>query len=92
MVTNKVLLETSVTCPHRHHPAVMAQRLATIDHFSGGRIIFGLGAGDAINLETFNIEWKRPVSKLIEYVEIMRRLWSGETFSHARARSPVSVI
>ena len=82
MVTNKVLLGTSVTCPHRYHPAVMAQRLATIDHFSGGRIIFGLGAGDAINLETFNIEWKRPVSKLIEYVEIMRRLWSGETFSH----------
>ena len=60
----------------------MAQRLATIDHFSGGRVIFGLGAGEAINLDPFNIEWRKPVSKLVEYVEIMRQLWGEEPFSH----------
>jgi len=34
MVTKRVLLGTSVTDPHRYHPAVLAQRLATIDQFS----------------------------------------------------------
>ncbi|NVL91321.1 MAG: LLM class flavin-dependent oxidoreductase [Desulfobacterales bacterium] len=82
MVTKKVNLGTAVTCPHRHHPAVFAQRLATIDHFSKGRIILGLGAGDAINLDPFNIDWHKPVSKLVEYVEIMRKLWAGERFSY----------
>jgi len=82
MVTSKVHLGTCVTDPHRHHPAVMAQRLATIDHFSGGRVILGLGAGDAINLDTFKIEWRKPVSKLVEYVDVIRQLWAGEPFSH----------
>jgi len=82
MVTKRVLLGTCVTDPHRHHPAVMAQRLATIDQFSGGRVILGLGAGDAINLNPFGINWNKPVSKLVEAVEIMRRLWAGETFSY----------
>jgi alkanesulfonate monooxygenase SsuD/methylene tetrahydromethanopterin reductase-like flavin-dependent oxidoreductase (luciferase family) len=82
VVTKKAFLGTCVTDPHRHHPAVMAQRLATIDQFSSGRVILGLGAGDAINLDSFNIDWKKPVSKLVEFVTIMRKLWSGETVSH----------
>ncbi|MFH1180278.1 MAG: LLM class flavin-dependent oxidoreductase [Candidatus Bathyarchaeota archaeon] len=67
MVTNTARLGTCVTDPHRHHPAVLAQRLATIDHFSNGRVILGLGAGNAVNLDTFNIDWERPVSKLEEF-------------------------
>lgn len=82
MVTKRVLLGTCVTDPHRYHPAVLAQRLATIDQFCGGRTILGLGAGDAINLDPFGIDWSKPVSKLVEAVKIMRRLWAGETFSY----------
>jgi len=82
MVTNTARLGTCVTDPHRHHPAMLAQRLATIDHFSNGRVILGLGAGDAVNLDTFNIDWEKPVSKLEEYFHILKMLWSGEKFSH----------
>jgi len=82
IVTKRVLLGTCVTDPHRYHPAVLAQRLATIDQFSNGRVILGLGAGDAINLDPFGINWNKPVSKLVEAVKIMRRLWTGETFSY----------
>jgi len=82
MVTNKVFLGTCVTDPHRYHPAVLAQRLATIDQFSNGRVILGLGAGDAINLEPFQIEWNKPVSRLVEAVKVMRRLWAGEKFNY----------
>jgi alkanesulfonate monooxygenase SsuD/methylene tetrahydromethanopterin reductase-like flavin-dependent oxidoreductase (luciferase family) len=82
VTTKRVLLGTCVTDPHRHHPAVLAQRIATVDRISAGRVILGLGAGEAMNLELFGIEWKRPVSKLVEAVTIMRRLWAGETFSY----------
>lgn len=82
LTAKRVLLGTCVTDPHRQHPAVLAQRLATIDQIAGGRIILGLGAGAAMNLEPFGIEWNKPVSKLVEAVKIMRRLWAGERFSY----------
>jgi len=82
MTTKRVFLGTSVTDPHRYHPAVLAQRLATIDQVSGGRVILGLGAGMAMDLEPFGIEWNKPVSRLVEAVDIMRRLWTAETFSY----------
>lgn len=82
MVTKKVLLGTCVTDPHRYHPAVLAQRIATVDQVSAGRVIFGLGAGEAMNLKPFGIDWAKPVSKLVESVTIMRKLWSGESFSY----------
>jgi len=82
MVTKSALLGTCVTDPHRHHPAVLAQRLATLDQLSGGRVILGLGAGEAMNLDPFGIERNKPVSKLVEAVTIMRKLWTGETVDY----------
>lgn len=80
--TEKAALGTCVSDPHRYHPAVLAQKVATVDQISGGRAILGLGAGEAMNLEPFGIEWKKPVSKLIEAVTIMRRLWAGEMLNY----------
>jgi len=82
LATKRILLGTCVTDIHRYHPAVLAQKLATLDQVSGGRFILGLGAGVAMNLEPFGIEWKKPVSKLAEAVKIMRRLWAGERFDY----------
>ena len=82
VVTEKAVLGTCVSDPHRYHPAVLAQKVATVDRISGGRVILGLGAGEAMNLEPFGIEWKNPVSKLIEAVTIMRKLWAGEVLNH----------
>jgi 5,10-methylenetetrahydromethanopterin reductase len=80
--TEKAALGTCVSDPHRCHPAVLAQKVATVDQISGGRVILGLGAGEAMNLEPFGIRWKRPVSKLIEFVTIIRMLWSGEMLNY----------
>ncbi len=82
VVTEKATLGTCVTDVHRYHPAVLAQKVATVDRISNGRAILGLGAGEAMNLDPFGIEWDKPVSKLIEAVTIMRRLWSGNVLDH----------
>ena len=77
--TEKVKLITGVTCPHRRHPAILAQTAATIDQLSDGRLIMGIGPGESMNLDPFGIEWKRPVSKLVEFVDVMRKLWRSDS-------------
>jgi 5,10-methylenetetrahydromethanopterin reductase len=47
MVTDRVLLETTVTNPVTRHPAAVAGAIATIDVLSTGRSVLGLGRGDS---------------------------------------------
>lgn len=82
IATKRVTVGTCVTDPHRYHPAVLAQRIATVDQVSAGRVILGLGAGEAMNLEPFGIEWDSPVSKLVEATTIMRKLWTEDISSY----------
>jgi len=80
--TENALLGTYVSDPHRFHPAVLAQKVATVDQISNGRAILGLGAGESMNLDPFGIKWNKPVSRLIEAVKIIRKFWSGEVFDY----------
>lgn len=82
ILTSRALLGTCVSDPHRYNPAVLAQKVATVDNLSGGRAILGLGAGEAMNLEPFGINWKRPVSKLVEFITLVRKLWTGEVLNY----------
>ncbi len=82
VTTERVLLGTSVSDPHRRHPAVLAQTVATVDQLSGGRVLLGLGAGEAMNLDPFGIKWDRPVSRLEEAIRVMRALWSGDVVDY----------
>jgi len=43
--TTSAKLGTSILVAGNHWPASLAQRLATIDHLSGGRLLVGLGVG-----------------------------------------------
>lgn len=73
--TKNIDLGTIVTCPHRRHPAVLAQTVATLDLLSNGRIILGIGAGEPLTLAPFGIPHDKPVSKLQEAVKLIKRLW-----------------
>lgn len=76
MQTERVLFGTHVSPPHGRHPAIFANMLATIDQISRGRVILGLGAGEAMHLDPFGIEWNKPVSRMKETIEVMRKLWT----------------
>lgn len=78
MKTRRVVFGTAVSDPHRGHPAVLAQRIATIDRLARGRIILGLGSGESMNLDPFGIPWDRRVRRLQETVAILRGLWDSE--------------
>jgi len=68
----------SVSDPHRMHPAVLAQRLATVDNLSKGRVFIALGVGESMNLDPYGIPWDRPYTRLKEAMEVMKALWSGK--------------
>ena len=76
--TEKVKLITGVTDPHRRHPALLAQTAATVDLLSNGRLVLGIGAGEGMNLDPFGIEWNKPVSRMVESMDIMRKLWKSD--------------
>jgi len=77
--TERIEMGTCVSDPHRIHPAVFAQLTATIDQISNGKLIIGLGAGEAMNVEQFGIQWSRPVERMVEFTKIIRYLWQKES-------------
>ncbi len=81
-VTERVELLTYVTCPTmRYHPAVVAQKAATLGLLSDGRFTLGLGSGENLNEHVVGQGWPAVVVRqemLEEAVTIIRRLLDGE--------------
>ena len=75
--TTNIQLGT-VSDPHRMHPSVFAQRLATVDQLSKGRTVLTLGVGESMNLDAFGIEWNKPLGKLKESIDVMNMLWETD--------------
>ncbi len=80
-VTDTVELMTYVTCPlMRYHPAVVAQKAATIALLSEGRFVLGLGAGENLNEHVVGAGW--PAANVrhemfTEAVDIISALFDG---------------
>ena len=85
-VTERVGLMTMVTCPIlRYHPAVVAQKAATMGLLSEGRFTLGLGAGERLNEHVVGRGWPAASVRhemLTEAIEIIRLLWDGGYVDH----------
>ncbi|WP_254525057.1 TIGR03560 family F420-dependent LLM class oxidoreductase [Natrinema caseinilyticum] len=85
--TDRVRLGTLVTSQSYRHPALLAKMAATVDRVSDGRLELGLGAGwYEDEYDRFGYEFRTPpadrLRRLAETVEILRGLWTPETYSH----------
>ena len=80
--TERVGLMTYVTCPTiRYHPAVVAQKAATLQILAEGRFTLGLGSGESLNEHVVGAGWPAIQDRqamLREAVEIIRELHTGE--------------
>jgi G6PDH family F420-dependent oxidoreductase len=80
--TSRVGLMTYVTCPTmRYHPAVVAQKAATLQILAEGRFTLGMGAGENLNEHVVGEGWPAVAERqemLREAVEIVRALHTGE--------------
>lgn len=76
--TSKIRLGSAVTEAIRHHPAMLAQSYATLDHVTNGRVIFGIGAGERENVEPYGLKYEKVVSRLEEALQVVRLLWNSK--------------
>lgn len=74
--TSRIRLGTAVTEPIRRHPAMLANEFLTLDHVTKGRVILGIGAGEAENITPYGMDYSRPVSRFEEALTIIRLLWA----------------
>jgi len=83
--TARVQLGTAVTCPLFHyHPALVAQMAATADRLSDGRLMLGVGTGEALNERPLGYPfpgYAERQARMQEALEIMHRLFAGEKLS-----------
>ncbi|MEU4685428.1 LLM class F420-dependent oxidoreductase [Streptomyces xinghaiensis] len=84
--TSRIPLMTFVTCPTmRYHPAVVAQKAATLHLLSEGRFRLGLGAGENLNEHITGGGWPAADVRhemLEEAVDIIRALFGGGYVNH----------
>jgi G6PDH family F420-dependent oxidoreductase len=80
--TERVDLMTYVTCPTmRYHPAVVAQKAATMQVLSEGRFTLGVGSGENLNEHVVGEGWPMVDVRqdmLAEAITLIRELHSGE--------------
>ena len=91
--TRRVRVATAVTNPFTRGAVLTAVTAATLDEAAGGRFILGLGPGSPTVLARQGIGFDRPLTRLRETVEVVRRLlagdevwFAGESLSVAGAR------
>ncbi|WP_240311535.1 TIGR03557 family F420-dependent LLM class oxidoreductase [Nocardioides houyundeii] len=85
-VTRRVELMTYVTCPtKRYHPAVVAQKAATVQLLSDGRFTLGVGSGENLNEHVVGGGWPSVDVRhemLVEALEIINGLFDGGYVNH----------
>jgi len=84
--TSRVVIGTSVLTPtFRYNPAVLAQTFATLGVLYPGRVMLGVGTGEALNeIAVSGREWpefKERFARLRESIRLMRALWTEEEVS-----------
>jgi alkanesulfonate monooxygenase SsuD/methylene tetrahydromethanopterin reductase-like flavin-dependent oxidoreductase (luciferase family) len=77
--SERLLLGTGVTPIYGRTPVVTAQSFATLDEFSGGRAIIGLGVSHRPVVEAwYGQTIEKPLSEMREYVAVVRAILRNE--------------
>ncbi len=78
-VTHKLKLGTAIFNLPEHNPLRLAKEVATLDHFSGGRVVFGIGAGWLREeTEIMGGDFQHRWAQTREAVLVMKELWTKE--------------
>jgi probable F420-dependent oxidoreductase len=79
-----IRLGTGVCLIPEHHPVDLAKRISTLDVYSGGRVVLGIGAGwQPEESAALGGDFKRRWTQTAESVEVMKKLWTEEGPEHS---------
>ena len=78
-VTKTLKLGTGICLVPEHNPLLLAKEIATLDHLSGGRFLFGIGAGWLQEeTEIMGGDFAHRWSQTREAMLVMKELWTKE--------------
>ena len=81
--TTTLRLGTGVNILPQVNPLMLAKQAASLDFVSQGRLLLGLGIGWLKEeFEALGVPFERRGARFADYVEAMRKVWSGETVEH----------
>jgi alkanesulfonate monooxygenase SsuD/methylene tetrahydromethanopterin reductase-like flavin-dependent oxidoreductase (luciferase family) len=79
--TKRIPITVAAALLPLHDPIRLAEQIAVVDLASGGRVSFVAGAGyKRSEFEMANVPYKGRTAMMVEYIEVMRKAWTGEPF------------
>ena len=79
VVTERLIVATGICLVAQHDPIVLAKQVASLDHLSNGRLIFGIGYGwNEDEMRQHGVDPKKRRSIGRDKVNVMRTLWADE--------------
>ncbi len=78
-VTERILLGTGICLIIERDTIATAKEVATVDQLSGGRFVFGIGAGWNIEeMENHGTDASRRFGRMRESIEAMKAIWTED--------------
>jgi alkanesulfonate monooxygenase SsuD/methylene tetrahydromethanopterin reductase-like flavin-dependent oxidoreductase (luciferase family) len=76
--TSTIGVATGIAYAFTRHPLAAAAQVADASAATGGRFLFGIGAGTRGQRRRYAAPWEHPAPQFVEYVEAVRALLTGE--------------
>jgi alkanesulfonate monooxygenase SsuD/methylene tetrahydromethanopterin reductase-like flavin-dependent oxidoreductase (luciferase family) len=81
-LTQRIRLGFGVVILPYHHPVRVAERVAMVDHLSGGRVEFGTGRSAPYEQTGMGIDPRHTRAMWEESLRMIPRIWEDGLFSH----------
>src|SRR5438094_616504 len=82
MATERIKLATGIVNIYTRNPVVLAISFIGLEELAPGRIVMGLGTGSPLVLAPQGVPFEKPLTRLREYVEVIRPLMRGEPVTY----------
>ncbi|TDJ62341.1 MAG: LLM class F420-dependent oxidoreductase [Proteobacteria bacterium] len=77
--TSEIMLGTGISLIAERNPLLAAKQIASLDHYSGGRVLFGIGGGwNEPECTVMGGDFDHRWAQTKEHVAAMKALWTGE--------------
>ncbi len=81
-VTSRLMLQTNIIVLPYRNPFITARAVSSLDHFSNGRVILGMGAGYLKpEFKALGVDFDNRNDLMDEYIKAMKLAWTGEDFA-----------
>lgn len=82
--TSTIRLGTGVNILSQANPLLLAKQVASLDSVSNGRFMLGAGIGWLREeFDAMGVPFEKRGARFDDYVQAMRKVWSGDTVEHS---------